>query len=110
MSVHTSLTVAGAGPVQSDGRNGRCSICLDVARKQSNHWGARCDGEWSCIEHCRQSCSGAGIDSKHKQIAALNGSVVQAAKHFSVPVVVCTGMYKLSPLYPSDLDALIRLE
>jgi len=37
-------------------------------------------------------------------------AVAQAAKHFSVPVVVCTGMYKLSPLYPSDLDALIRLE
>eukprot|EP00656_Telonema_subtile_P008203 TRINITY_DN13840_c0_g1_i3.p1 TRINITY_DN13840_c0_g1~~TRINITY_DN13840_c0_g1_i3.p1 ORF type:complete len:338 (-),score=102.70 TRINITY_DN13840_c0_g1_i3:83-1096(-) len=37
-------------------------------------------------------------------------AVAQAAHHFSVPVVVCTGMYKLSPLYPSDLDALIRLE
>jgi len=37
-------------------------------------------------------------------------AVAQAAKHYSVPVVVCSGMYKLSPLYPSDLDALIRLE
>eukprot|EP00658_Telonema_sp_P-2_P024698 TRINITY_DN19932_c0_g1_i3.p1 TRINITY_DN19932_c0_g1~~TRINITY_DN19932_c0_g1_i3.p1 ORF type:complete len:364 (+),score=70.89 TRINITY_DN19932_c0_g1_i3:240-1331(+) len=37
-------------------------------------------------------------------------AVAQAAKHHSVPVVVCTGMFKLSPLYPSNLDHLIRLE
>eukprot|EP01112_Ceratiomyxa_fruticulosa_P012160 TRINITY_DN3353_c0_g2_i2.p1 TRINITY_DN3353_c0_g2~~TRINITY_DN3353_c0_g2_i2.p1 ORF type:complete len:348 (+),score=73.18 TRINITY_DN3353_c0_g2_i2:196-1239(+) len=27
-----------------------------------------------------------------------------AAKHHSVPVMVCTGLYKLSPLYPQDQD------
>merc|ERR1711907_872683 len=36
--------------------------------------------------------------------------VAQAAKYHSVPVVVCAGLYKLSPLYPSDLDRLIKLE
>jgi hypothetical protein len=28
-----------------------------------------------------------------------------AAKHHSIPVVVCTGLYKLSPLYPNDEDS-----
>jgi len=37
-------------------------------------------------------------------------AVALAAKHHSVPVVVCAGLYKLSPLYPSDLDRLIKLE
>jgi len=37
-------------------------------------------------------------------------AVALAAKMHSVPVVVCTGLYKLSPLYPSDLDRLIKLE
>jgi len=37
-------------------------------------------------------------------------AVAMAAKHHSVPVVVCAGLYKLSPLYPSDLDRLIKLE
>jgi len=27
-----------------------------------------------------------------------------AAKHHSVPLMVCTGLYKLSPLYPNDQD------
>lgn len=27
-----------------------------------------------------------------------------AAKHHSVPLMVCTGLYKLSPLYPYDQD------
>ena len=31
--------------------------------------------------------------------------VATAAKHHSTPVVVCTGMYKLSPIYPYDTDA-----
>eukprot|EP01116_Phalansterium_solitarium_P023751 TRINITY_DN848_c0_g1_i1.p1 TRINITY_DN848_c0_g1~~TRINITY_DN848_c0_g1_i1.p1 ORF type:complete len:369 (-),score=151.58 TRINITY_DN848_c0_g1_i1:244-1350(-) len=30
--------------------------------------------------------------------------VALAAKHHAVPFVVCTGMYKLSPLYPYDQD------
>ncbi|OLL22625.1 putative translation initiation factor eIF-2B subunit beta [Neolecta irregularis DAH-3] len=32
-----------------------------------------------------------------------------AAKHHSTPVVVCAGIYKLSPLYPHDLEGLIEL-
>jgi len=28
--------------------------------------------------------------------------VALAAKHYSVPLVVCTGLYKLSPLYALD--------
>ncbi len=31
--------------------------------------------------------------------------VATAAKHHSTPVVVCTGLYKLSPLYPYDDDS-----
>ncbi|CAG8721493.1 36587_t:CDS:10 [Gigaspora margarita] len=31
--------------------------------------------------------------------------VATAAKHHSKPVVVCTGLYKLSPLYPYDEDS-----
>ncbi|RGB31248.1 hypothetical protein C1646_792279 [Rhizophagus diaphanus] len=31
--------------------------------------------------------------------------VATAAKHHSTPVVVCTGLYKLSPLYPYDEDS-----
>jgi translation initiation factor eIF-2B subunit beta len=30
--------------------------------------------------------------------------VAVAAKHHSVPFVVCTGMYKLSPLFPYDQE------
>eukprot|EP01114_Cavostelium_apophysatum_P021428 TRINITY_DN7469_c0_g1_i1.p1 TRINITY_DN7469_c0_g1~~TRINITY_DN7469_c0_g1_i1.p1 ORF type:complete len:361 (-),score=62.78 TRINITY_DN7469_c0_g1_i1:18-1100(-) len=30
--------------------------------------------------------------------------VALAAKHYNVPFVVCTGLYKLSPLYPFDQD------
>ncbi|RHZ65124.1 hypothetical protein Glove_319g118 [Diversispora epigaea] len=32
-------------------------------------------------------------------------TVATAAKHHSTPVVVCTGLYKLSPLYPYDEDS-----
>eukprot|EP00163_Fabomonas_tropica_P030903 TRINITY_DN7173_c0_g1_i1.p1 TRINITY_DN7173_c0_g1~~TRINITY_DN7173_c0_g1_i1.p1 ORF type:complete len:357 (-),score=95.49 TRINITY_DN7173_c0_g1_i1:13-1083(-) len=32
--------------------------------------------------------------------------VALAAKHHAVPFVVCTGLYKLSPLYPHDFDIL----
>jgi translation initiation factor eIF-2B subunit beta len=28
-----------------------------------------------------------------------------AAKHYSTPVVVCTGLFKLSPLFPHDQDS-----
>eukprot|EP00003_Mantamonas_plastica_P002464 TRINITY_DN11867_c1_g1_i5.p1 TRINITY_DN11867_c1_g1~~TRINITY_DN11867_c1_g1_i5.p1 ORF type:complete len:179 (-),score=51.15 TRINITY_DN11867_c1_g1_i5:14-550(-) len=31
--------------------------------------------------------------------------IALAAKHYSVPVVVCTGLYKLSPQYPYDQDS-----
>jgi len=31
--------------------------------------------------------------------------MASAAKHHSIPVVVCTGLYKLSPLYPYDEDS-----
>eukprot|EP01095_Lingulamoeba_sp_RSL-Kostka_P014832 TRINITY_DN6622_c0_g1_i3.p1 TRINITY_DN6622_c0_g1~~TRINITY_DN6622_c0_g1_i3.p1 ORF type:complete len:379 (-),score=97.44 TRINITY_DN6622_c0_g1_i3:300-1436(-) len=31
-------------------------------------------------------------------------SLAQAAKYYSVPFVVCAGIYKLSPLYPLDKD------
>ena len=30
--------------------------------------------------------------------------IAQAAKHHSVPLVVLSGLYKLTPLYPSDQD------
>lgn len=30
--------------------------------------------------------------------------IALAAKHHSVPFVVCTGLYKLCPLYPYDQD------
>lgn len=36
--------------------------------------------------------------------------VAQAAKHFNVPVVVCTGLYKLSPLYAHDQDSFNELK
>lgn len=40
-------------------------------------------------------------------IAACGSHIVaNAAKHHSTPVVVCSGMYKLSPLYPYDTDVL----
>lgn len=32
-----------------------------------------------------------------------------AAKHHSVPFVVCTGLYKLCPLYPYDQDTFNEL-
>src|ERR1043165_4891444 len=35
--------------------------------------------------------------------------VATAAKHHSTPVVVCTGLYKLSPLYPYDDDSFYDL-
>ncbi|CAG8722275.1 4902_t:CDS:2, partial [Ambispora leptoticha] len=40
-------------------------------------------------------------------LIAVSGTqmVASAAKHHSTPVVVCTGLYKLSPLYPYDVDS-----
>ena len=40
-------------------------------------------------------------------LIAISGShmMASAAKHHSIPVVVCTGLYKLSPLYPYDEDS-----
>ncbi|KAF9437959.1 Translation initiation factor eIF-2B subunit beta [Entomortierella beljakovae] len=39
-------------------------------------------------------------------LVAISGThmMAAAAKHHSTPVVVCTGLYKLSPLYPHDED------
>ncbi|KAI8811048.1 hypothetical protein BJ742DRAFT_148834 [Cladochytrium replicatum] len=39
-------------------------------------------------------------------LVAISGTkiVASAAKHHSTPVVVCTGIYKLSPRYPYDAD------
>jgi len=39
-------------------------------------------------------------------LIALSGThmLAIAAKHYSVPLMVCTGLYKLSPLYPYDQD------
>lgn len=39
-------------------------------------------------------------------LIALSGThmLAVAAKHYSVPLMVCTGLYKLSPLYPYDQD------
>jgi translation initiation factor 2B subunit (eIF-2B alpha/beta/delta family) len=31
--------------------------------------------------------------------------VAQAARYYSVPVVVCAGLYKLSPIYPQDQES-----
>ncbi|RHZ65044.1 hypothetical protein Glove_319g75 [Diversispora epigaea] len=41
------------------------------------------------------------------ELISVNGTqtVATAAKHHSTPVVVCTGLYKLSPLYPYDEDS-----
>jgi translation initiation factor eIF-2B subunit beta len=36
--------------------------------------------------------------------------IAQAAKHFNVPFVVCTGLYKLSPLYAHDQDSFNELK
>lgn len=40
-------------------------------------------------------------------ILALPGTyaLTLAAKHYSIPVVVVTGMHKLTPVYPQDQDA-----
>ncbi|KAG0258566.1 GCD complex subunit gcd7 [Actinomortierella ambigua] len=40
-------------------------------------------------------------------LVAITGThmMAAAAKHHSTPVVVCTGLYKLSPLYPYDDDS-----
>eukprot|EP01100_Stratorugosa_tubuloviscum_P000647 TRINITY_DN1141_c0_g1_i1.p1 TRINITY_DN1141_c0_g1~~TRINITY_DN1141_c0_g1_i1.p1 ORF type:complete len:323 (-),score=145.08 TRINITY_DN1141_c0_g1_i1:735-1703(-) len=35
--------------------------------------------------------------------------IAQAAKHFAVPVVVCSSSYKISPLYPHEYDAFTEL-
>lgn len=35
--------------------------------------------------------------------------LAQAAKYHSVPFVVCTGLYKLSPLYAHDQDTFNEL-
>lgn len=37
---------------------------------------------------------------------AVSGShiVAEAAKYHSIPVVVCSGLYKVSPSYPYDTD------
>ncbi len=39
-------------------------------------------------------------------MVATSGTLVvaNAAKHYSTPVVVCSGLYKLSPMYPYDVD------
>jgi len=39
-------------------------------------------------------------------LIAISGThmLAVAAKHYSVPLMVCTGLYKLSPLYPYDQD------
>ena len=36
--------------------------------------------------------------------------IATAAKHFNVPFVVCTGLYKLSPLYAHDQDSFNELK
>ncbi|KAG0304557.1 Translation initiation factor eIF-2B subunit beta [Linnemannia gamsii] len=43
----------------------------------------------------------------HAVLVAISGThmMAAAAKHHSIPVVVCTGLYKLSPLYPHDEDS-----
>ncbi|EEB06533.1 translation initiation factor eIF2B beta subunit [Schizosaccharomyces japonicus yFS275] len=35
--------------------------------------------------------------------------VAQAARYHATPVVVCSGIYKLSPVYPYDLESIIQL-
>ncbi|ORZ41749.1 hypothetical protein BCR44DRAFT_31099 [Catenaria anguillulae PL171] len=44
-------------------------------------------------------------------LVAVAGSaqLAAAAKHYSVPVVVVAGLYKLTPTHPFDLDALTRM-
>ena len=39
-------------------------------------------------------------------------TVAVAAKHYNVPLVVCTGLYKLAPVFPDDrkLDATLHDE
>jgi len=36
--------------------------------------------------------------------------IAQAAKYYKVPVIVCCGLYKLSPRFPSNLDDLQELQ
>lgn len=45
-------------------------------------------------------------------LISVSGShmLAQAAKHFNVPFVVCTGLYKLSPLYAHDQDSFNELK
>ena len=45
-------------------------------------------------------------------LIAVSGShmLASAAKHFNVPFVVCTGLYKLSPLYAHDQDSFNELK
>ena len=49
---------------------------------------------------------GAHAVTANGGLVAISGSnlVAAAAKHHSTPVVVCTGLYKLSPLYPYDSE------
>lgn len=35
--------------------------------------------------------------------------IAQAAKYHKVPVIVCCGLYKLCPVFPSNLDTLQEL-
>ncbi|KAG4304883.1 hypothetical protein PORY_001558 [Pneumocystis oryctolagi] len=42
-------------------------------------------------------------------ISAGAKNLAAAAKHHTIPVIICTGIYKLSPLYPHDPDSLIIL-
>ena len=50
--------------------------------------------------------SAHAVKANGGMIAISNSLVVTtAAKHYSTPVVVCSGLYKLSPLYPYDIDA-----
>lgn len=45
-------------------------------------------------------------------LISVSGShmLASAAKHFNVPFVVCTGLYKLSPLYAHDQDSFNELK
>ena len=43
-------------------------------------------------------------------VASCGSQIVStAAQHHSTPVVVCTGLHKLSPVYPYDTDAFVEL-
>lgn len=58
----------------------------------------------SSVTHARLVVANGGLIS-------LSGThmLAQAAKKHSVPLVVCTGLYKLCPLYPHDQDTFNEL-